>query len=122
MPANTPKGYPYPLGTDRVMDGDDAIHSLATAIDTKLGVAASGRYTAADAASAGAVQTTVVTFPVGLFTAAPVVMIVNETTNPTDIFTSVALNSTTTSSSSLRSLRKASVAGVPCAWLAVQVG
>ena len=34
MPATTPNsGLPYPLGTDRVMDGDDAIHSLATALD-----------------------------------------------------------------------------------------
>jgi len=40
--ANTAKGYPYPVGTDRVMDGDDAIHSLATAVETLLGVAASG--------------------------------------------------------------------------------
>lgn len=34
MPANTPNiGLPYPLGTDRAMDGDDAIHSLATKLD-----------------------------------------------------------------------------------------
>lgn len=34
MPATTPNlALPYPLGTDRVMDGDDAIHSLATALD-----------------------------------------------------------------------------------------
>lgn len=36
MPANTPNGFPYPLGTDRLMDGDDAIHNLATAIDNDL--------------------------------------------------------------------------------------
>lgn len=32
--ANTPKGYPYPVGTDRVMDGDDAIRALAEAVDS----------------------------------------------------------------------------------------
>ena len=71
MPANTPKGYPYPVGTDRVTDGDDAIHNLASAVDTKLGVATSGRV---DTPIPGAlnVQTSVaVTFPAGLFTVAP---------------------------------------------------
>lgn len=33
MPAATTKGYPYPVGTDRVMDGDNAIQALAEAID-----------------------------------------------------------------------------------------
>lgn len=34
MPATTPtNGLPYPLGTDRVMDGDDAIKALAEALD-----------------------------------------------------------------------------------------
>ena len=30
--ATTPGGLPYPLGTDFVVDGDDAIHALATAL------------------------------------------------------------------------------------------
>lgn len=33
MPANTTHGLPYPLGTDRVMDGDNAIKALAEAVD-----------------------------------------------------------------------------------------
>jgi len=33
MGSTTTKGYPYPVGTDRVMDGDDAIKALAEAID-----------------------------------------------------------------------------------------
>jgi len=28
--ATTPKGAPYPAGTDKLVDGDDAIHALAT--------------------------------------------------------------------------------------------
>jgi hypothetical protein len=32
--GTTTKGYPYPEGTDRVMDGDNAIQSLAEAVDT----------------------------------------------------------------------------------------
>lgn len=36
MPATTPGGLPYPLGTDLVVDGDDAIRNLATAVDARL--------------------------------------------------------------------------------------
>lgn len=32
MPATTPGGMPYPLGTDPIADGDDAIKNLALAI------------------------------------------------------------------------------------------
>lgn len=70
MPANTPKGYPYPLGTDRLMDGDDVIHSLASAVDSKLGVMASGAVTIT-VVTGGTPVTVAVTFPVGLFTAVP---------------------------------------------------
>lgn len=31
--ALTPGGLPYPLGTDKVVDGDDAIKALATTLD-----------------------------------------------------------------------------------------
>lgn len=34
MTANTPNGLPYPVGTDRVMDGDNAIEALARGVDT----------------------------------------------------------------------------------------
>jgi len=40
MPANTSHGLPYPLGTDRVMDGDDAIRGLAEALDPAASPAA----------------------------------------------------------------------------------
>jgi hypothetical protein len=118
MPANTAKGYPYPLGTDRLMDGDDAIKNLADAVNVKLGVAASGFFTAADAASAGAVQTTAVTYPVGRFTSPPGVVAQQATTNPTNIF--VASYASTTAGFSCRSLRTASVSGVPIYWIAIQ--
>lgn len=32
--ANTTHGFPYPIGTDRVMDGDNAIQALAEKVDT----------------------------------------------------------------------------------------
>lgn len=58
MPANTAKGYPYPLGTDRVMDGDDAIKALASKIPQVQGGAANV------APVANAVASLVVNFPV----------------------------------------------------------
>lgn len=33
MPANTTHGLPYPLGTEPIAQGDDAIHNLAVALD-----------------------------------------------------------------------------------------
>jgi len=33
--ATTPGGLRYPLGTDKVVDGDDAIHNLATDVDSR---------------------------------------------------------------------------------------
>lgn len=73
MPANTTHGYPYPLGTDRVMDGDDAIHNLASAVDEKLRVTASGSINVTLTAG-NASASTVVTFPSGRFTDPPAVV------------------------------------------------
>jgi hypothetical protein len=36
MGSQTTHGFPYPVGTDRVMDGDDAIKALAQQIDTTI--------------------------------------------------------------------------------------
>jgi hypothetical protein len=35
--ATTPNGLPYPVGTDKVVDGDDAIKALATFLDPLYG-------------------------------------------------------------------------------------
>lgn len=75
MPANTAKGYPYPLGTDRVMDGDDAIKNLATAVDTKLPARTailSGTVVITNAIAANAS----ITFPAGRFTTPPRVSVI----------------------------------------------
>lgn len=72
MPANTPRGYPYPLGTDRVMDGDDSIRALAEAVDTKLGVIASGAVTVTVTNSVSGFAAVV--FPAGMFTVPPKVI------------------------------------------------
>lgn len=36
MPATTTQGVPYPLGTDRVSDGDNAIQALAQWVDSSI--------------------------------------------------------------------------------------
>lgn len=39
MAANTPnKGWPYPTGTDFVVDGDNAIRAVAEALDARMGM------------------------------------------------------------------------------------
>lgn len=35
MTGTTPKGYPYPTGSDRVQDGDNAIQALAQAVNDR---------------------------------------------------------------------------------------
>jgi hypothetical protein len=36
MPGSTPLGIPYPVGSDRVADGDNAIESLARWVDSSI--------------------------------------------------------------------------------------
>jgi hypothetical protein len=55
MPSTTPNGLPYPIGTDRVMDGDDAIKSLATAVDVGVLTQTGPTALVANGVSSGAV-------------------------------------------------------------------
>ena len=64
MPASTPVyGFPYPLGTDRVMDGDNAIEALARAVESQIAAAA---YKVLGYAQVVADQTGIGTTPVAL--------------------------------------------------------
>ena len=80
-PASTARGYPYPLGTDPVMQGDDAMHSLADALDVKAGSSAAGSLTIT-IGSAMTPVTVSVTFPTGRFKVAPVVVTTPSSTLP----------------------------------------
>lgn len=71
--ANTPRGFPYPVGTDRVMDGDNAIQALAQAVNDRLGNMAGGLVTITPSA-ADTATTTAVTYPAGRFSATPIVL------------------------------------------------
>lgn len=48
MPSQTPGlKIPYPLGTDRVMDGDNAMQAIAERVDLVMGAGATGSVSAA---------------------------------------------------------------------------
>jgi hypothetical protein len=81
MPANTTKGYPYPVGTDRLMDGDDAIKALAEAVNTKAGTLTAGILTVPVTVN-GTNYQVAVTFPVGRFVNPPRVVCSTVGTSP----------------------------------------
>ena len=95
MPASTAHGYPYPVGTDRVADGDNAIQALAEKVEANLvgGVWSAAVTVNLTATATGANQ--VVTFPAGRFTVAPVVALA--VTGPsTQMGVSIAASPSTT--------------------------
>lgn len=64
MGGTTPNQLPFPTGTDRVMDGDNAIEALARAVKV-WGTTATLNLATTPTANV------VVTFPAGLFSSAP---------------------------------------------------
>lgn len=71
MPASTAgKALPYPLGTDRVMDGDDQIRKLAQSVDNMVQTGSA----TVPITAAGTAASVVVTFPVA-FASAPTVVV-----------------------------------------------
>jgi hypothetical protein len=75
MPSATAKGFPYPLDTDPVNQGDDSIKALADKLETAVpfAMAAGVLNTAALAINAGV--GTAVTFPAGRFSVIPCVAV-----------------------------------------------
>jgi hypothetical protein len=120
MPANTAKGYPYPLGTDRVMDGDDSIKALAEAVDVHLGRAASGVATTPVSSALNAPVTVAVTFPVGRFSAPPQVNVTAVGANPA-WSTGIAATATTGGVTLTAAKVYGGNAAASLAWVAVQV-
>lgn len=117
MPANTGHGYPYPVGTDRVMDGDDSIKNLAEKVDQQLGVSACGVATVPITAG-GVVATIAVSFPAGRFTAAPAVVTTINTGVP-DTFHANAISITTTGFT-IQGIRATGNSPFPVSWIAMQ--
>jgi len=115
MPGTTASGYPYPLGTEPIAQGDDTIHSLADKIETNLRATAAGTVTITTVANT--YTTVAVTFPAGRFTVAPTV-IVSFTTNAfNSTMLGCAATSITTSGCNVGALRT-SAASTVVAWFA----
>lgn len=70
--GTTAKGYPYPEGTDLVMEGDDAIEALAQAIDSKLPYAVYAAGVDIRVAAGSATGSGTLTYPSGTFSQAPI--------------------------------------------------
>src|SRR4029078_9899235 len=79
--ATTVDGFPYPVGTDLVKDGDNAIKALAEALTGRTARSAAGLITLTGAANTTRSQ--VLTMPAGLFTVPPVVVVAPRTANST---------------------------------------
>lgn len=120
MPSNNAQGYPYPVGTDRVMDGDDSIKNLADAVGTKVGarvVSGQNSVLLNNAASGN----TAVTFPVGAFTQIPrvVVAVATATTGAYAIQSAVSTSGFTLTGVSRSG--SAITSTVWCDWIAHQL-
>jgi hypothetical protein len=73
MAGTTPRyALPYPTGTDRVADGDNAIEALARGVEDKIRMWNGYAFS-------GPVSSMAVTFPVGRFTVAPWMQVTAET-------------------------------------------
>lgn len=116
-PGATSHGYPYPLGTDRVADGDEAIRDLAQAIDTKLGVVAGGTVTIPIVA-AGTNYNVVVTYPAGRFVDVPSVFVTPQSVTPTAVRASVR-DATLATGMTVVGTRDSGTATFPVMWVAV---
>ena len=112
--------FPYPVGTDRVMDGDNAIQALAQKVEDQLagaGVAPGGPYRSQAgnvfasnslAATNGIVQVAA-TFAVGRFTATPVVM---SSAFSTSSYLAASSSAPSTTSVNLRVINPSNALGV----------
>jgi hypothetical protein len=128
MGSNTTRaGLPYPVGTDRVMDGDDAIRGLAERLDGSAGALASVPYAMACGQSNIAISAAVsgqvaITFPAGRFSQAPVVQM---TCNSAGVNNMYGLRMTgppgVSGFTAVANLAASGSATIPVGWLAIQM-
>lgn len=113
MPAATSaKGLPYPLGTDRVQDGDDQIRKLAQSVDNMV---QAGSVTV-PISTGGTSAQVVVTFPVAYAVAPIVVSTVKANTASSNANTSV--DNQTVSNVAINAVRT-STGNMTIHWMAV---
>lgn len=72
--ALTPGGLPYPIGTDFVVNGDNAIRALAEAVDARVPFRiATGTFNSGAQINIGTTQDHTIQLPVGRFTQPPAI-------------------------------------------------
>jgi hypothetical protein len=118
MPANTTHGYPYPVGTDRVADGDDAIKALAEAIDPRLGFGLAAGSVALPITAASTPVSVSVTFPVGRFSVAPYVVASNISNGVLQL-APPSCTGTTTSGTTVQGARTSGSSPYSVSWIAL---
>lgn len=120
MPATTATGWPYPLGTDRVMDGDDAIKNLATMADTRLGRGIAAGSVSVPTPTVGVNGTVAVTFPAGLFVNPPHASLTVYHTNTSQFYPPTVVTGTLTATGmTISACRSSGTANTPVEWVAV---
>lgn len=123
----TRTGLPFPVGTDRVMDGDDAIAALANRLDGSTGPFASVPFAMAagqsnvtiSAATQGQVA---ITFPAGRFTIVPVVQMTLQNAAASNVY--AMRNTGTISTTGFTAVANIAVTGtvtLAIGWTAVQM-
>lgn len=117
MSANTTRAnLPYPVGTDRVMDGDDAIRGLAERLDGSAAGPVSVPYseaggTASFGMTAATNATVAVTYPAGRFSVSPLVVAVASGSASSVMFASVTAKSATGCSITIRNYQELAITG-----------
>lgn len=121
MPANTTRGWPYPLGTDRVMDGDDAIRAIAEKLDAVLGYGLCGGTVVLPITAANTPASVTVTFPVGRFATSPFVLVTSYVGGNASAITSYA-NTLSATGVNIVGVRDSGAAGWTVHWAALLPG
>jgi hypothetical protein len=120
MPSTTGKGYRYQLGSDPVKDLATGIQNLATDVDSKAGVLASGKVTITFV-STGTPASQTITFPAGRFGTAPNVSLglANPSSNAPQNFSTPAIAGVSTTGGTIWCTRTAGAAAtIDVYWIA----
>lgn len=114
MPANTPdKAFPYPLGSDRLMDGDDAIHALALAVDNSI---QSGSVTLTTIADTNVIVPVVFAHP---FAALPIVVVGSLSGPPGGNYSNVYWGQAVTAAGFSIGAKRSTAVAVTVPWIAI---
>ena len=114
MPSQTSgKNLPFPLGTDRLADGDDQIRKLAQSVDNMV----QAGIVSVPITAVSTPASVTVNFPVA-YAVAPMVVACLQFGSTVPVL-SVAVASITTTSFQINARRESGSAAINCYWIAV---